>query len=83
MSDPIPFRPYAAGTQPPLNVPAYLGTTKRHPLRAPVKMPHTITNIANAPVIRSDLTLFLAMLASTIRSDSLQYGAAWAPVEVR
>lgn len=43
MSDPIPFRPHVPGTQPPLDVPAYLGTTKRHPLRAPVKIPQTIT----------------------------------------
>lgn len=43
MSDPIPFRPFSPGTQPPLNVPAYLGTTKRHPLRPPHKMPQTIT----------------------------------------
>ncbi|MGE0225855.1 MAG: protocatechuate 3,4-dioxygenase subunit beta [Acetobacteraceae bacterium] len=43
MSDPVPFRPYAQGTQPPQDVPAYLGTIKRHPLRAPHRMPHTIT----------------------------------------
>ncbi len=43
MSDPIPFRPYEPGTQPALNTPAYLSTAKRHPLRAPIRMPQTIT----------------------------------------
>ncbi len=37
------FRPYAAGTQPPLDVPDYRGTAKRHPLRARHPMPQTIT----------------------------------------
>lgn len=43
MSDPIPFRPHVPGTQPALNTPAYLSTAKRHPLRAPVRIPHTVT----------------------------------------
>lgn len=43
MSDPIPFRPPVPGTQPALNTPAYLSTAKRHPLRAPVRIPHTVT----------------------------------------
>lgn len=37
------YRPYAPGTQPPLDVPDYRGTAKRHPLRALHPMPHTIT----------------------------------------
>jgi protocatechuate 3,4-dioxygenase beta subunit len=43
VSDPIPFAPYAAKTQPDLDTPAYLGTRQRHPLLAPVRMPHTVT----------------------------------------
>jgi protocatechuate 3,4-dioxygenase beta subunit len=43
MSDPIPFRPYAAGTQPSLDSPDYLGTRKRHPRHSLHKLPHTIT----------------------------------------
>jgi hypothetical protein len=35
MSDPIPFRPYAPGSQPALDTPDYATTRKRHPLRAP------------------------------------------------
>lgn len=43
MTDPTPFRAYAPGTQPPYDVPGYLGTTKRHPKRAPHPLPQTIT----------------------------------------
>ena len=43
MSDPIPFRPFVPGTQPALNTPAYLSTGKRHPLRAPHRIPQTVT----------------------------------------
>ena len=43
MSDPIPFRPFIPGTQPALNTPAYLSTGKRHPLRAPHRIPQTVT----------------------------------------
>lgn len=43
MSDPVGFRPYAPGTQPPYDVPAYRGTTKRHPRQALHKLPPTIT----------------------------------------
>ena len=46
MSEQTPFRPYAPGTQPPLDVPAYLGTAKRHPLRPPHPMPQTITELS-------------------------------------
>ncbi len=37
------FRPYAPGTQPPYDVPAYLGTTKRHPKQKLHPLPHTVT----------------------------------------
>lgn len=43
MGDTIDFRPYAPGTQPPYDLPGYLGTHKRHPKHAPHKMPPTIT----------------------------------------
>ncbi len=43
MSDPVPFNPYAPGTQPPYDVPGYIGTTKRHPKQALHPIPHTIT----------------------------------------
>jgi protocatechuate 3,4-dioxygenase beta subunit len=43
MDDPTSFRPYAPGTQPPYDVPAYLGTTKRHPKHALHPLPQTIT----------------------------------------
>ena len=43
MTDPTPFRPYAPGTQPPYDAPAYLGTIKRHPKQKLHPLPHTIT----------------------------------------
>lgn len=43
MSDPIPFRPPVPGTQPALDTPGYLSTARRHPLRAPHKLPQTVT----------------------------------------
>ena len=43
MTDAIDYRPYAPGSQPPLDVPAYMGTRKRFPQRAKIKMPHTVT----------------------------------------
>ncbi|MGC8468921.1 MAG: protocatechuate 3,4-dioxygenase subunit beta [Acetobacteraceae bacterium] len=41
--DTTPFRPYAAGTQPPNDAPAYRSTDKRHPKAALVALPHTVT----------------------------------------
>jgi protocatechuate 3,4-dioxygenase beta subunit len=41
--DALPFRPFAAGTQPDYDVPAYLSTHKRHPRQAPLRVPHTVT----------------------------------------
>ena len=43
MSDPVPFRPFAAGTQPPLDSPAYRSTHLRHPKRALRPLPQTVT----------------------------------------
>ena len=44
--DPLPFRPYAPGTQPPYDATAYGSTHKRHPQESLVRMPHTITETA-------------------------------------
>ena len=41
--DPVPFRPYVAGTQPSNDEPTYRSTHKRHPSRPLIRMPHTIT----------------------------------------
>jgi protocatechuate 3,4-dioxygenase beta subunit len=46
MSDPLPFRPPAPGSQPPLDAPEYRTTAKRHPLRPAFRMPPTITEDA-------------------------------------
>ena len=42
----IPFRPYAPGTQPPYDAPAYGSTHKRHPQENLVRLPHTITELS-------------------------------------
>ena len=44
--DPVPFRPYAPGTQPPYDAAAYGSTHKRHPQENLVRLPHTITEIS-------------------------------------
>ena len=41
--DPVPFRAYQPGTQPPYDAPTYGSTHKRHPLENLVALPHTIT----------------------------------------
>ena len=43
MADPLPFRPSAPGSQPPYDVPAYLGTVKRHPLQKLQPLAQTVT----------------------------------------
>jgi protocatechuate 3,4-dioxygenase beta subunit len=43
MSDVIPFRPAAPGSQPPADVPAYSSTHKRHPKQKPMAFAHTVT----------------------------------------
>jgi protocatechuate 3,4-dioxygenase beta subunit len=63
MTDPVPFRPYAPGSQPDNNAPAYMGTVKRHPNHAPHKIPHTVTETAGPSFSpahfppRADLTM--------------------------
>jgi protocatechuate 3,4-dioxygenase beta subunit len=53
MSDVVAFAPLAPETQPGLDSPAYFGTRKRHPMQAPVRMPHTVTE-TTGPVFRSE-----------------------------
>lgn len=48
MSDPVPYRAPAAGSQPPLDAPAYGSTHKRHPKHPPVSIPTSLTE-ASAP----------------------------------
>lgn len=55
MTDPVGYRRPAPGTQPPYDVPDYGSTRLRHPLHAPLRMPHTMTE-ATAP--RFDPALF-------------------------
>ena len=43
MSDPVPFRPPVAGTQPAYDTPSYGSTHKRHPTMRPIRIPHTLT----------------------------------------
>jgi len=43
MTDPIPFRPHVAGTQPAYDTPSYGSTHKRHPNQPVLRIPHTIT----------------------------------------
>ncbi len=43
MSDPVPFRPHVAGTQPAYDTPSYGSTHKRHPTRPVLRIPHTVT----------------------------------------
>ena len=46
MNDTTPFRPYAAGSQPDYDVPAYGSTKKRHPVQPLVPLPHTVTELS-------------------------------------
>jgi protocatechuate 3,4-dioxygenase beta subunit len=39
------FRPYAPGTQPANDSPHYRSTALRHPVRAPLKIPQTVTEL--------------------------------------
>ena len=65
MSDPLTFRPFTPGTQPPLDVPAYRGTTKRHPKQKLHPIPQTITETAGP---RFSETLFPASVDLTHNS---------------
>ena len=40
-----PFRPHGAGIQPPHDSPGYGSTRLRHPVRAPLRVPHTLTEL--------------------------------------
>lgn len=43
MSDPVPFRPYVANTQPAYDAPIYGSTALRHPKQSLLKVPHSLT----------------------------------------
>ncbi len=45
-ADPLPFRPVAPGTQPPLDAPEYGSTHRRHPQQAPLRIATTLTEAA-------------------------------------
>ena len=45
MTDALPFRPAAPGTQPPLDAPSYTSTRKRHPKQPLVRVPPTATEL--------------------------------------
>jgi protocatechuate 3,4-dioxygenase beta subunit len=42
---PAPYAPEREGGQPPNDYPAYTSTIKRHPLRAPFALPHSLSEI--------------------------------------
>ncbi len=44
--DPVPWRPVAPGSQPPLDLPDYRGTARRHPTQPPVRIATTLTEAA-------------------------------------
>jgi protocatechuate 3,4-dioxygenase beta subunit len=46
MTDPLPYRPPAPGSQPPYDAPEYGSTHRRHPTRPLVRVPHTATETA-------------------------------------
>ena len=54
MSDVTPFRPFAAGTQPPYDAPAYGSTHKRHPTQPLLRIDQTLTE-TSAPRMRPAL----------------------------
>lgn len=43
MTDPLPFRPLTAGSQPPYDVPGYRSTQRRFPRKPLHPIPHTVT----------------------------------------
>jgi protocatechuate 3,4-dioxygenase beta subunit len=65
MSDALSFRPFTPGTQPPLDVPAYRGTAKRHPTQRPHPMPQTVTETTGP---RFSETLFPASVDLTMNT---------------
>lgn len=50
--DPIPYAPEQPGAQPPNDYPAYKSTINRHPLRAPIRVPHTLTEVTGPSFTR-------------------------------
>ena len=46
MTDPLPYRPAAPGSQPAYDVADYGSTHRRHPTQAPLRVPHTLTEVS-------------------------------------
>lgn len=53
MADEIPYRPPAAGSQPPLDLPSYRSTEHRHPKAPLLRIPHTPTEVSAPRFARS------------------------------
>ena len=70
MSDPTPFRPSAPGTQPPLDLPAYLGTRRRRPNLKPYPVPHTVTE-TTGPVFTEERFPAMADLTRQGRAPAM------------
>jgi protocatechuate 3,4-dioxygenase beta subunit len=71
MSDPVPFAPVVAATQPALDSPAYRGTRRRHPLQPPIRIPHTITEDSGP---RFDPARFAPLIDMTLRDGNAAIG---------
>jgi protocatechuate 3,4-dioxygenase beta subunit len=54
MTDPLPHRAPAPGTQPAYDLPGYGSTRRRHPTQPPLRVPHSITEVS-APRMASSL----------------------------
>jgi protocatechuate 3,4-dioxygenase beta subunit len=50
--DPIPYAPEQPGAQPPNDYPGYKSTTKRHPARPAIRVPHTLTEVTGPTFAR-------------------------------
>ena len=46
MTDPVGFRHPVPGQMPPMDAPAYGSTHKRHATHAPIRIPHTLTEVS-------------------------------------
>ena len=71
MSDPLPFRPPAAGSQPEYDTADYGSTKLRHPTRALLRIPTTITE-ASGPSFSP--ALFAPMLDMSIHAGGAAQG---------
>jgi len=53
VSDPVPFRPYVANTQPEYDAPIYGSTALRHPSKSLLKVPHSLTETTGPQFVSS------------------------------